>query len=65
MSKNTSAAPHNPCWNGCFVSAFACTIGAVPNPASLDNIPLAMPICIAIIIEAPAKPPTAGAGEKA
>ncbi len=62
VSINTSAAPQSPWRNGCGVAAFECTIGAVPRPASFDSMPRAMPIWIADMTAAPAKPPMAGAG---
>ena len=65
VTMKTSKAPHIPWANGCSVSAVACAIGAVPMPASLENMPRAIPACTACITAAPAKPPIAGAGAKA
>lgn len=48
-----------PCCAGASATAAAAAIGALPRPASLEKIPLATPICIAIIIEPIAPPPTA------
>ena len=44
---NTSNIPHIPCSIGLFVLLAACTIGAVPIPASFENTPLAIPYLIA------------------
>ena len=50
-----------PCSTGSFVLAAACAIGALPSPASLENIPRATPKRIAAQTVAPAKPPAAEA----
>ena len=46
------------------VLAAAAAIGAEPSPASFENTPLAMPVCITIIIE-PIAPPVTARGLKA
>ena len=43
VSTNTSNTPYMPCRTGWSVSAVQCTIGALPNPASFENRPRAMP----------------------
>ena len=48
-----------PCSAGHFVLAAAATIGAEPRPDSLENTPLAIPLLMASITPAPAKPPAA------
>ena len=48
----------SPCATGSSVFAVAAAIGALPSPASLEKIPLAIPFCIATRI-APSVPPAA------
>ena len=48
----------SPCLAGSSVCAAAAAIGALPSPASLEKIPLAIPFCMATII-APSAPPAA------
>ena len=50
---------------GLLVIADACAIGALPSPASFENIPLATPKRMAAQTAAPAKPPVAAIGVKA
>ena len=47
-----------PCLTGSSVFAAAAAIGALPRPASFENMPRAIPFCIATII-APNAPPAA------
>ena len=65
VSKNTSKAPQTPCWKGCSVCAVACTMGAVPIPASFDSIPRDIPCLMASATATPAAPPAPAAGENA
>jgi hypothetical protein len=65
VSTNTSTAPQTPCSKGWAVSAVACTMGAVPRPASLESIPRAMPCLIAVATATPVAPPTPAAGVNA
>ena len=51
----------SPCSTGSLVLAAAWAIGALPSPASLENIPRATPKRIAAQTVAPAKPPAADA----
>ena len=48
-----------PCFTGLLVFAAAWAIGALPNPASLENTPRAIPNLMAIKTVAPANPPVA------
>ena len=59
VSINTSKAPISPCLIGWSVLAEACTIGEVPQPASLEYTNLANPNLIAVATLAPTKPPDA------
>ena len=43
VSTNTSKIPYMPWRTGWSVVAAACTMGALPRPASLENRPRAMP----------------------
>ena len=54
----------SPCCAGWSVCAAAAAIGALPIPASLEKIPLAIPFCIATIM-APIAPPAAARNPKA
>lgn len=54
-----------PCLTGCGVFAAECAIGALPNPASFEKIPLAIPNLIAFDTAKPATPPVNAVGEKA
>ena len=54
-----------PCSAGHFVLAAAATIGAEPKPDSLEKRPLAIPLRIASMTPAPAKPPAAAVPENA
>ena len=49
---------------GDFVCAAAAAIGALPRPASLEKIPLAIPFCMATIM-VPMAPPASALPEKA
>ena len=51
----------SPCLTGSRVEATAAAIGAEPSPASLENMPRAMPICIATSM-LPAAPPATALG---
>jgi len=54
-----------PCLTGLSVFAAAWAMGALPNPASLENTPRATPKRIAAQTAAPANPPVAATGLKA
>ena len=64
VSINVPVIDTRPCLTGSFVLAAAAAIGALPRPASLENIPLATPLDMAASI-APTKPPPAALRPKA
>ena len=65
VSMNTSKAPSRPCFTGWSVLAEACTMGEVPQPASLLYTERAKPRRIVVATPAPMKPPTAACSVKA
>ena len=64
VSTKTSNIPKNPCFTGFLVSAHAWAIEPVPNPASLEKIPLETPFFM-LIKKLPTAPPVTDAGLKA
>ena len=56
VSMNVPVIDTRPCLTGSCVCAAAAAIGALPRPASFENIPLATPFCIASS-SAPRAPP--------
>ena len=65
VSQNVPVEETNACRTGFRVWAAAATIGAEPNPDSLENNPLAIPKRAATIITVPVAPPPAAFNEKA
>ncbi len=64
VSRNVPVMETSPCRTGSFVCAAAAAIGADPRPASFENMPRAMPFCMAATI-APTAPPAAACQPKA
>ncbi len=62
---NVPVMEMRPCSAGHFVFAAAAAIGAEPRPDSFEKTPRAIPVCMAIMIVEPAKPPTAAVPVKA
>ena len=62
VSQKVAVEETKACRTGFFVMAAAATMGADPNPDSLENKPLAIPYLAVNIIEAPTKPPPAADG---
>ncbi len=65
VSMKTSSMPMEACTSGDSAVEAAWAMGAEPRPASLEKTPRAMPMRMAIITEAPAKPPCAAVGVNA
>ena len=65
VSVNTSNIPQHPCAAGCFVSASACAMGAVPQPASFENNPRVIPYLILLHSKNPPIPPIDASGVNA
>lgn len=65
VSVNTSNMPQHPCAAGCFVSASACAMGAVPQPASFENSPRVIPYLMLLHNIKPPIPPTDASGVNA
>ena len=64
VSINVPVIDTSPWRTGSFVCAAAAAIGAEPSPASFENMPRAMPFCIATVM-LPTIPPVTAAGLKA
>ena len=64
VSINVPVMDTSPCLTGSRVDATAAAMGAEPSPASLENMPRAIPICIATSM-LPAAPPATALGLKA
>ena len=64
VSINVPVMDMRPCLTGSLVFAAAAAIGAEPRPASLENIPLDIPFCIATNTE-PTIPPVNAFGSNA
>ena len=65
VSTKTSKEPQSPCSTGCLVLLEACTMGLVPQPASLEYTLLCMPVAMALDTVTPANPPMAAVPVKA
>ena len=64
VSMNVPVIDTNPCFAGSLVFAAAAAIGSEPSPASFENIPRAIPFCMAMKI-VPTAPPVTAAGSNA